>query len=78
MMYREMRLNIASRMESHGMGSTIQITCATYELINDDFVCEPRGTVDVKGKGEMEVWLVMAANARQSEKGTPREHFQNR
>ena len=51
-------VNIASRMESHGLGGTIQITQATYELIKDEFVCEPRGTVTVKGKGEMEVWLV--------------------
>jgi adenylate cyclase len=51
-------VNIASRMESHGLGGAVQITQTTYELIKDDFVCEPRGTVHVKGKGEMEVWLV--------------------
>jgi len=51
-------VNIASRMESHGVGDAVQITRATYELIKDEFVCEPRGTVLVKGKGEMEVWLV--------------------
>jgi adenylate cyclase len=51
-------VNVASRMESHGVSGTIQITRATYELIKDEFVCEPRGTVNVKGKGEMEVWLV--------------------
>jgi adenylate cyclase len=54
-------VNIASRMESHGMGGKVQITRATYELIKDEFICEPRGTVNVKGKGEMEVWLVLAA-----------------
>jgi guanylate cyclase len=54
-------VNVASRMESHGMGGTIQITRATYELIRDDFVCEPRGLVDIKGKGQMEVWLVLSA-----------------
>jgi guanylate cyclase len=54
-------VNIASRMESHGQGGTVQITRATYELIKDEFVCEPRGTVNVKGKGEMEVWLVLSA-----------------
>jgi guanylate cyclase len=54
-------VNIASRMESHGLGGAVQITRATYELIKDEFVCEPRGTVNVKGKGEMEVWLVVSA-----------------
>ena len=36
-------------------------TQTTYELIKDEFVYEPRGTVDVKGKGEMEVWQVTGA-----------------
>ena len=51
-------VNTASRMESHGSLGTIQITRATYELIKGDFVCEPRGTVYVKGKGEMEAWQI--------------------
>ena len=54
-------VNIASRMESHGLGNAVQITQTTYELIKNEFVCEPRGTVIVKGKGEMEVWLVMSS-----------------
>jgi guanylate cyclase len=62
-------VNVASRMESHGMSGTIQITRATYELIKDEFVCEPRGTVDVKGKGEMEVWLVQSAKEGKSQSG---------
>jgi guanylate cyclase len=51
-------VNTASRMESHGSEGTIQITRATYELINNDFVCEARGTLYVKGKGEMEAWQI--------------------
>ena len=51
-------VNTASRMESHGQEGIIQITRATYELVKDDFVCEHRGTVKVKGKGDMEVWYV--------------------
>ncbi len=56
-------VNVASRMESHGLGGAVQITRATYELIKDEFLCEPRGTVNVKGKGEMEVWLVLSAKS---------------
>jgi guanylate cyclase len=48
-------------MESHGLGGAVQITHATYELIKDEFVCKPRGTVNVKREGEMEVWLVRSA-----------------
>lgn len=54
-------VNLASRMESHGHGGVIQITRATYEQIKDEFVCLSYGTVNVKGKGEMEVWHVMSA-----------------
>jgi guanylate cyclase len=48
-------------MESHGQAGAIQITRATYDLICREFLCEPRGTVRVKGKGEMEVWHVLGA-----------------
>ncbi len=34
---------------------------ATYELIKEEFICDPHGTVYVKGKGEMEVWYVIQA-----------------
>lgn len=51
-------VNIASRMESHSLPGRIQITRATFERIKDAFDCEYRGTVNVKGKGEMETWFV--------------------
>ncbi len=54
-------VNTASRMESHGRANAIQVTGNTYELIKDDFLCQPQGCIDVKGKGLMEVWHVMAA-----------------
>ncbi len=52
-------VNTASRMESHGSGGFIQITEDTYNLIKDDFRCEARGRVNVKGKGEISVWYVL-------------------
>jgi adenylate cyclase len=52
-------VNTASRMESQGTPGRIQITRATYELLGDEFECEPKGTIAVKGKGEMEVWHVL-------------------
>ena len=54
-------VNTASRMESHGERGTVQITRATYELVRDDFDCEPRGTIAVKGKGDLEIWHVTGA-----------------
>ena len=52
-------VNTASRMESHGTPGRIQITRATYELLGDEFDCEPRGTITVKGKGAMEAWYLV-------------------
>ena len=53
-------VNMASRMESHGVPDVIQITRSTWELVRDDFVTEPRGLVEVKGKGEVETWELVA------------------
>jgi adenylate cyclase len=53
--------NIASRMESQGVPGKIQITQATYELIKSDFVCEPHGSIDVKGKGPMQTWFLVGS-----------------
>ena len=52
-------VNTASRMESHGTSGAIQISEATFELIKDDFLCEPHGLLNVKGKGDMNVWYVV-------------------
>jgi adenylate cyclase len=52
-------VNTASRMESHGTSGRIQITRATKELLEDEFICEPRGTIALKGKGEMEAWYLV-------------------
>jgi class 3 adenylate cyclase len=51
-------VNLASRMESGGMPDTIQVTRAVYETLKDEFVFEPRGTIEVKGKGGVEAWLL--------------------
>jgi adenylate cyclase len=52
-------VNTASRMESYGAPGRIQITRSTYELLADEFECERRGTITVKGKGEVEAWFLL-------------------
>jgi adenylate cyclase len=52
-------VNMASRMESHGVPDSIQITRSTRDLLGDDFVTEARGRVEVKGKGEVETWILV-------------------
>jgi len=59
-------VNTASRMESHGTPGRIQITRATYELLADEFECEPRGTIAVKGKGEVEAWYLIGPMAERA------------
>jgi adenylate cyclase len=53
-------VNIASRMESEGIPGAIQVSAATYELIKDDYDCDARGMIPVKGKGEMATYLLRA------------------
>jgi adenylate cyclase len=53
-------VNTASRMESEGVVGSIQVTPATYELIRDEFVCEPRGVISVKGKGDMNTYILVS------------------
>ena len=53
-------VNAASRMESEGVPGSIQVSAATYELIRDEYVCEARGITSVKGKGEMETYLLIS------------------
>jgi len=52
-------VNTASRMESHGTPGEIQVTRNTYELLKGEFALERRGTVAVKGKGDMETWYLV-------------------
>ena len=54
-------VNTASRMETHSTPGEILITRATYELVKDDFVCRRRGTIEVKGQGEMETWYLVGS-----------------
>lgn len=57
-------VNVASRMESSGQPGSIQVTTATYERLKDKYVFQKRGTINVKGKGEMETyWLIRNAIA---------------
>ncbi|MCU0515295.1 MAG: PAS domain S-box protein [Oscillatoria sp. Prado101] len=59
-------VNTASRMESHGIPGTIQLTAATYELLRDKYTCEERGVIHVKGKGEMLTYLLKGKKSDES------------
>lgn len=46
-------VNTASRMESQGIPGKIQVTESTYQLLCEQYIFEPRGSIYVKGKGNM-------------------------
>jgi adenylate cyclase len=56
-------VNIASRMESHGLPGCIQVTAATYERLKYKFELEARGMIEIKGKGEMMTYLLLGRKA---------------
>lgn len=49
-------VNRAARMESGGLPGMIQVTRSVYEQLKDEFVFEPRGAIEVKGRGNVEAW----------------------
>jgi class 3 adenylate cyclase len=51
-------INVASRMESHGLPGEIQVSEAAYAALRERYALEPRGTIKVKGKGEMAVYIL--------------------
>lgn len=51
-------VNTASRMESSGEAGRINISGTTYEFVKDFFICEYRGKMPVKYKGELEMYFV--------------------
>jgi adenylate cyclase len=51
-------VNTASRMESQGLSDRIQVSEDTYDRIKDKFVFEPRGRLDIKGKGKMQTYIL--------------------
>jgi adenylate cyclase len=51
-------VNVASRMESHGLPDSIQVTEATYERLKLEYLFEERGPIQIKGRGQMNCYLL--------------------
>lgn len=52
-------VNIASRMESHGVAGRVQVTEATRQRLGKSFKVEERGTIAAKGLGELRTWFLI-------------------
>jgi adenylate cyclase len=51
-------VNIASRLESQGVADRMQISEATRRALRASWELEPRCTVELRGVGKMETYLV--------------------
>jgi len=58
-------VNTASRMEHHGLAGEIQVTERVYERLQGRYDFRPRGTIEVKGKGSMTTYLLLARRSDQ-------------
>ena len=54
-------VNLASRLESHGLPGEIQVSEAVRRALSESFEFEPRGPIQVKGVGRLETWLLKGA-----------------
>ncbi|MDZ8260039.1 adenylate/guanylate cyclase domain-containing protein [Nostoc sp. ChiQUE01b] len=57
-------VNIASRMESHGIAGSIQVCEASYQLLKDKYLLDKRGLIQIKGKGEMMTYILKGINLK--------------
>jgi len=54
-------VNVASRMESSGKPDLIQVSENVYQVLKDEFQFERRGRVEIKGKGPMDTYYLIAS-----------------
>lgn len=53
-------VNLASRLESHGLPGRIQVCEQTYRALREHFVLEERGEIEIKGLGPTKTWFLHA------------------
>ena len=51
-------VNIASRLESHGIPGAIQISDATWSRVRGTVTARPRGPIELKGRGTVETFVI--------------------
>lgn len=63
-------VNTASRMESHAPPGAIQVTTRAFERLRATHLLDPRGTIDIKGKGSMSTYLLIGPRASETQPET--------
>ena len=51
-------VNTAARMEQYSLPGKINLSANTYELVKDAVICTARGVIQVKNKGELNMYFV--------------------
>ncbi len=69
-------VNIASRMEASGETGRVNITGMTYELVKDYFLCQYRGKMPVKYKGDIDMYFIEGFRPALSVGGVGLKHNQ--
>ncbi len=56
-------VNTASRLESHGIQGRVHVSEAVYERLQGRFAFEPRGVIELKGRGPMQTYFLTGAQS---------------
>jgi adenylate cyclase len=67
-------VNVASRLESHGIAGRVQVSAATWHGVRDVFDAEPRGPIDLRGYGPTEAYVIAGRRSagKRPIRGAPR------
>ncbi len=66
-------VNTASRMETTGESGRIQVTHDVVAALGDAYLFEPRGEIEIKGKGRMQTWWMTSAPEQDSQSAVAAE-----
>jgi len=59
-------VNLASRLESTALPGRLHVSKVVADALSGDFVLEPRGNIELKGKGAVPTWFVSGRRTRRS------------
>jgi len=57
-------VNVAARMEQHGLPGMIQVTKEVVDNVDNSFSFELRGTLNIKGKGMLDCYFLKSASGK--------------
>ncbi len=68
-------VNLAARMEENSAPNKINISKSTFKLVKDHYICVPRGKLNAKNKGQVEMFFVKSPLAAMSMQYNDAKHF---